>query len=1164
MRTPIWYLLIAFSVSFTLTSPQSLFAQDTSSSDSASSDHVEQNLSDWQRLIYLPYKNITEALDKQKALIFLPYQEYLELWKKSIGGMKPLRNDPAVSAALTESHYQINVEDDHARINLELKARVVGKPWAEIPLKFGSAAVGKVTAEDDRIILRGTGPGLYALLLPEQGVHTIQIELLAKITKSPQGSSIEMECPPVAITTVDVSVPEADQSVEMTPTAVFVPVETEEETEENSNENDPSAKQTQVSARLGATHRIGVQWHPRVGTKPDMDLLASVTNLQSLRIDQGLIHTHARLNYSVLRGELPDVRIAVPLGHRILSVTTPGAQLKSWKTTAETNRQVITVELLSSTEKQNLIEVRTEHETPKEAFSPAGIDDNDKQHGIHALDVIRESGQLAISYNKNLKLAIEKQQGVLRIDQKDADPSLHQSNALYYRYYAPKFELSALIRQVEPRLSAHQTARFVFLSDELRFQSSISYNIVQAGIFQLTVKIPGELEVDTVSTEGMKEYLFDSDQRELTVSFTQKKMGAVRLVITAHQRLQADNDEQQSLTLPLPELLNVERETGQITIYAPPSLEIITDESKLVGAYPEPQTAQENIPNARFVSAWRYNRRPVEIPARWERKPTRLSARVGTSVKMERELAKISCQLAYQIENAGLKNFRFQVPAALSDQLVINATGGGTIQERNHTEPDEQGWVTWSIVMQDDVIGVQRFQITYEIPYKLKAEGAEAEQDTEQETEQTADKAIAVSLEPLRVLGSLERMNDEEKEIAVTQLLGEIRIDQDRSLTVGAKQANMELEPIDIRELVFLQQAGSLAYRYFKQPVSLTIQAEMHEIQPVVSTVVSRALVEMVLNRTGEVRYHCRYKIKTSERQQLQLDLPAGAQLLGVSVSGNEVQGRKRDAESDSELWDPLLIDVNRRTSTDVAFPLSVLFTRNIDAGVFDNNGGSLELPMPRLGGEAAADVAMQELRSVIWIPDQFVLVGTPNDFSNDQVYPFPEILFESKPYLYKTQLHKNIENWIDVPGSGLTDFPTEGHVYLYSSLSAQDKIYVTYWHLPFLTFIISGALVLIALALVRTTWENKLTVILLLAFAFALYALTDWNTALHGLLAARYGLITALALWLIHALLGSRHSQKSETQQSETQPAQLKTVNVGSGFPATAIPPPGIFDDMH
>ena len=141
-----------------------------------------------------------------------------------------------------------------------------------------------------------------------------------------------------------------------------------------------------------------------------------------------------------------------------------------------------------------------------------------------------------------------------------------------------------------------------------------------------------------------------------------------------------------------------------------------------------------------------------------------------------------------------------------------------------------------------------------------------------------------------------------------------------------------------------------------------------------------------------------------------------------------------------------------------------------------------------------------------------------------------------------------NLDQWIGQQTDGLVDFPQEGRGHLYTALGAEDSIEVDWWDLEFLVWVLSGSLLVVGWILRTTSWENKLTVILLLGFAAGLYALADMDVVIQALIAARFGLTAALLIWLIHGLFGQR---------------SVVAAPVRSGQPAPAVvPPPGIFDE--
>jgi hypothetical protein len=213
----------------------------------------------------------------------------------------------------------------------------------------------------------------------------------------------------------------------------------------------------------------------------------------------------------------------------------------------------------------------------------------------------------------------------------------------------------------------------------------------------------------------------------------------------------------------------------------------------------------------------------------------------------------------------------------------------------------------------------------------------------------------------------------------------------------------------------------------------------------------------------------------------------------------------------------------------------------------FASSGGRMLLRLPKLGGNESS-VAVQQLRTAVWVPDEYALTGTPENFVPEFRYRAAHLLL-GRPQ--SSGAADDLDGWMESESSGMIDFPTEGRVYRYRSLGGPQEMQLTWWRMPFWSWIISGALLLVALALRNTSWENKFGFLLLAALLVTLYALDDVGSAYHGLMAARYGIIGVFVLWMLHAFFGA--SSRQSPQRADGTPS-------GGAAAVAVIPPPGIF----
>ena len=179
-------LVVLFSLLAT-TSPKSI-AQEPAhvETKTPATDEAKPSLSEkWDRLIYVPFKELQKVFDNQDASVVLPYAEYLDLMKRAINAV-PLTTGNQ-DAVMTSSSWHATVEKDLARVSVELKLNVIkADGWATLPIAFGAAAIGKVEPNDGTVLLKGTGQGTYELLVKGAGQKTVKLELLATVLTSPE------------------------------------------------------------------------------------------------------------------------------------------------------------------------------------------------------------------------------------------------------------------------------------------------------------------------------------------------------------------------------------------------------------------------------------------------------------------------------------------------------------------------------------------------------------------------------------------------------------------------------------------------------------------------------------------------------------------------------------------------------------------------------------------------------------------------------------------------------------------------------------------------------------------------------------------------------------------------------------------------------------------
>jgi hypothetical protein len=1043
-----------------------------------------------EHVVYVPFRNLREVFEKSDMSVMLPYAQFLELWNRVQGLAVPPPVKPPMTGVITRADYVGAVDGELARIQATLVVDVLGDEWARLPVQFGEASVGEARSADAAILVRGTGDGSYELLARGKGTHTVVFDLVARVTSAADGKSFLLACPPVGVSNLEITIPEADVGVQVTP--------------RRTSQNLPAEKgRTRIRAAIGSTDRIHVAWQPRAGQLAEVAGLASVTDTIEIDVGDGIVHTHAVFDYQILRGSLDALTITMPADQRLLDVQVPG--LRDWQTEAADGRQKLTVRLHAPVRDKVRLELRTESPIPAQAFPLASL---------QAVAAARESGLVAVRSAEDLGLEFTQHEAVTRVDAADVPQPLRKPRSTFYKFYTPSFRLQALATALEPRVTADSNLTITIDKTRTALRGDFKYDVTRAGIFALRVRLPAGFNLDEVQCRDMDRHEVASADGAsvLTVHLAKKLLGELPFSVTMSQpRAMASG----TLDLPLLEPLGMALERGLVAVLAPAALEVNSDPMRLESARPatpEELAArgfQPAVPaNMRVAAAFSFSRRPVQIGLATRERPRQVYATVSTVAAAKEDVVTVTTRVGYDVQYAGTDTLHIAVPAHVADRIQVQ--GDGIKEQRKTAKPEADGMLALTIVLHTELLGARQFTLTYDDKLAVPARGS-------------ADVRVL----PIRLLG-------------VDRETGELAVVKDRALALAATPEG--LEEIDPRELT--PSVGSeqpyLSYRYFRHPAKLALSVTKHELEGVVRTVVPRAYIEAVTNREGPITMRARYLVKSSERQRLRVSLPA-QRVLGISVAGRNTPPEKAPEAaaapaSGSAEYKPYYINVARGTGPDEPFPIAIVYEAAAPPGGKLSVTSDLRLPMPRFED----GVKFQQLYVRLWLPRQYRAVGEPAGFNNEtrrSFDPFGMLLVNTAP--------EDPDTWF-ASDAGTFDFRAAGHAYLYSSLTGPASLTTRYWHIATMTFAASVAMLLVGVAALRFRFEGKVALVFALVLA-VLFAALFWPEAtLSWLVAARIGIVAALAVWLVRFVV----------QVGRATPMRLAAAGAGSVLLSAAAAP--------
>jgi len=1096
-------------------------------------------------LIYIPYDRLNEVIDRLKSKVVISYEEYLDLVKRA--GMRPVEIKPAAQAVISSSKYSAVVNGDVVEITAQYACKAIKESWAELPLNLGQAAVGEISADGKKkVLLRGTGEGRYSLLFEAAGDYQVTLKLLVQIKRSPAGPRVDLTLPPVGITTLRFTVPKADQKITITPRHIVI-----------KNEKPVPEKNSGVTVSLGATQKVSVTWSPRTSDRPEMDLLSRVTNQIRISIRDGLIHTDAKLSYKILRGETNSLRVVVPVDQRILDVTS-SARIQAWTVKKEEKRQVIEVKLLGEVKKDLTLEIHTERSLPESGpISLGGMSVQGEVHGIHALDVTRENGTLSITHGKELTLVVDRQTGLVRTDSGNEERS--------FRYFSPAFDFVIRTEPIKAILDLKHEAFVVFREQRIEVVSQMQYTIRRTGVFNLAMQLPEGFSLTGVECPQMAEFQHDKKKQTLSIVLKEQFQGTLSVVVRGYivrpkEDLATETSKLPNLPLIAPQ--GIRQEQGRIAAFTIDAIELVAEEDKIESAQAIPvNTIRMKFSDTTIRAAWKFQSRPVVIPVSTIRRPTRLTAQTATTTRVEPSGAIVETIINYNVQYAGIDRFYIAVPKAVSERIQITIAGPGNvpIQQKAplassekpaeaededaeaEAEEKEEGnsktdqWIIWMIKTQRPVTGRQQFKVTYDLPFQQSEEEQE-EEESDKKTQETAQQVLLI-----------QPRGANKKEISGPELSrasGEVVVHVDAALSLAVNAAGQGVEAIDIRELKLLAKQGQQAFRYpfqsESEPIQLTLNISRHEVESVVSTVVSRSLTEFVLGASQKLAVRSRMRIKTSQRQRLMIQLPSNVQPMLVLLNGETRELQKGETEKKTG-WANYFVNVSRPGNSEQEFSITLQYLQPISPLTKTTLRGGLQLNTPRLLTPEGVAAVVQQSRAVLWLPEEYVPVTVKKPYQRVQ---------RSRVASFIAGIHDDsnqiteLNTWIGGDSVAGFDFPTDGNAYIYESLGEGTQLELTYWSRLLANAALTIALMLIALVLMRTTWENKILVVIVVGTVLCAIMQFQPEMVKQGVSSAQYGIVALFLIWGIHALFQCRHcctAGSCKTKQSP-EPVELKT----------------------
>ena len=303
------------------TTTENASSASATSSEDASTDSDESDPSAIrEKVYYVPFEELRDVFEAADRGIFLPYDEFLALWRKAEGRDPDGTEPPPAPTVLRRARYSGEIAHGAARFQAQISVESLTEGWSETRILLQSIALEDVTItsggepSDEAMFVASNGA--YSLLLPGKGTYDLDLVFSVPIAAQPGKKSIGFGIPTVAVSQLELRLPEEDLRVDVTPQVAATRVES-------------LTGETTVQAFVGDTGSVSVAWLPPAGRAGEEGAIVSASQLALASLSERVLRLDSRVEFSVLRGEVDTFQIALPADFQLISVQADN--LKEWR-----------------------------------------------------------------------------------------------------------------------------------------------------------------------------------------------------------------------------------------------------------------------------------------------------------------------------------------------------------------------------------------------------------------------------------------------------------------------------------------------------------------------------------------------------------------------------------------------------------------------------------------------------------------------------------------------------------------------------------------------------------------------------------------------------------------------------------------------------------------
>jgi len=368
----------------------------------------------------------------EKTTVNLSWEAFRELIE--LPRPEDVEPQPPVECVVKRATYAGEVVGDHAEITATFEVEVFVDRWVNAPLIPSEGIALRSARVDKKNVVLAVHEGFYSLALEKKGTYGITLEFSAVLSDPDSRSGLALNLLGVAVSTIDIKVPGSDLEMSVDP-GYGVALET-------------GKKTARISAALGATENVTVDWRPKDDAPEVRQVpLVSTDALIAASIADRVLTLQATITLSVQRAPIDSISVWLP--EKVNFLAAEGSIVRDWEPEGKGAERRARIRFQYAVTGTHQIVLRAELPFGKDeavsvpalvfgwdkALAKAWADGKDDAPRGTPENIERQTGTLALAAEARTEVKVNKSQNLVPVDVKELPGPLAALSALYaFRY----------------------------------------------------------------------------------------------------------------------------------------------------------------------------------------------------------------------------------------------------------------------------------------------------------------------------------------------------------------------------------------------------------------------------------------------------------------------------------------------------------------------------------------------------------------------------------------------------------------------------------------------------------------------------------------------------------------------------------------------------------